>query len=124
MGNTATGIFIIFALIAGVVGFTTSLTGLHNIFQWSSSSLHTAATSSFTTWALTLLALGRVFEPYPHFIIASIFHELRMADSTLYGYCFLSVADLHVKRLNLAGLTPIWYASALILSNKKLLRFA
>ncbi|XP_057729970.1 membrane protein PM19L [Arachis stenosperma] len=58
MGNMATGFFIIFALIAGVVGFTTSLTGLHNISKWNASNLYAAAMSSMTTWALTLLAMG------------------------------------------------------------------
>ncbi|KAJ7954979.1 AWPM-19-like family protein [Quillaja saponaria] len=58
IGNMATGFLIIFSLIAGVVGFTTSITGLHNVFQWNAPNLHTAATSSLTTWALTLLAMG------------------------------------------------------------------
>ncbi|TKY54068.1 AWPM-19 protein [Spatholobus suberectus] len=58
MGNMTTGFFVIFSLVAGVVGFTTSLTGLHNIFQWNAPNLHAAAMSSLTTWALTLLAMG------------------------------------------------------------------
>ncbi|CAL5198784.1 unnamed protein product [Lathyrus oleraceus] len=58
MGNMTTGFFIIFTLIAGVVGFTTSITGLNNIFQWNAPNLNAAAMSSLTTWALTLLAMG------------------------------------------------------------------
>ncbi|CAJ1941204.1 unnamed protein product [Sphenostylis stenocarpa] len=58
MGNMTTGFFVILSLIAGVVGFTTSLTGLHNIFQWDAPNIHAAAMSSLTTWALTLLAMG------------------------------------------------------------------
>ncbi|KAF4358720.1 hypothetical protein G4B88_015071 [Cannabis sativa] len=58
MGNMATGFFIIFSLLAGVVGFTTSLTGLHNIFQWNGPNMHTASASSLLSWALTLLAMG------------------------------------------------------------------
>ncbi|KEH32229.1 ABA induced plasma membrane protein [Medicago truncatula] len=58
MGNMTTGFFIIFTLIAGVVGFTTSVTGLNNIFQWNAPNLNAAAMSSLTTWALTLLAMG------------------------------------------------------------------
>ncbi|CAK8563579.1 unnamed protein product [Lathyrus sativus] len=58
MGNMTTGFFIIFTLIAGVVGFTTSITGLNNIFQWNATNLNAAAMSSLTTWALTLLAMG------------------------------------------------------------------
>lgn len=58
MGNMATGFFVIFSLIAGVVGIGTSLTGLHNVFQWDHPSLHAAAASSLITWSLTLLAMG------------------------------------------------------------------
>ncbi|XP_028761035.1 membrane protein PM19L-like [Neltuma alba] len=58
MGNAATGVFILFSLIAGVVGFTTSLTGLQNVSSWRVPSLYAAATSSLTSWALTLLAMG------------------------------------------------------------------
>ncbi|XP_050374204.1 membrane protein PM19L [Argentina anserina] len=58
MGNMATGFFVIFSLIAGVVGIATSLTGLHNVFQWDVPSLHTAAASSLVSWCLTLLAMG------------------------------------------------------------------
>ena len=58
IGNMATGFFVILALLAGVVGFTTSLTGLHNVFQWNGPNLHAAAASSLVTWALTLLAMG------------------------------------------------------------------
>ncbi|KAF7837212.1 membrane protein PM19L [Senna tora] len=57
-GNMATGFFIIFSLIAGVVGFTTSLTGLQNVMQWNAPNLYAAAMSSFITFALTLLAMG------------------------------------------------------------------
>ncbi|XP_058731851.1 membrane protein PM19L [Vicia villosa] len=58
MGNMTTGFFIIFTLIAGVVGFTTSITGLNNIFQWNAPNLDAAAMSSLITWVLTLLAMG------------------------------------------------------------------
>ncbi|XP_057485198.1 membrane protein PM19L-like [Actinidia eriantha] len=57
-GNVATGFFVIFSLIAGVVGFVTSLTGIHNVIQWTAPNLHAAAASSLTTWSLTLLAMG------------------------------------------------------------------
>lgn len=61
MGNMATGFFVIFALIAGVVGVSTSVTGLTNVFQWDAPNLNTAAASSLLTWALTLLAMGSVY---------------------------------------------------------------
>ncbi|XP_055818151.1 membrane protein PM19L [Solanum dulcamara] len=57
-GNMATCFLIIFSLIAGVVGFITSLTGIHNVIQWNAPNLHAAAFSSLTTWLLTLLAMG------------------------------------------------------------------
>ncbi|KAM7462985.1 hypothetical protein LguiA_031106 [Lonicera macranthoides] len=57
-GNMATAYFVIFSLIAGVVGFTTSLTGIGNVIQWDAPNLHAAASSSLTTWSLTLLAMG------------------------------------------------------------------
>lgn len=57
-GNLATGFLIIYSLIAGIVGFITSLNGLHNLAQWDSSSQHAAAASSLISWLLTLLAMG------------------------------------------------------------------
>ncbi|GAV60890.1 AWPM-19 domain-containing protein [Cephalotus follicularis] len=58
IGNMATGHFVIFSLVVGVVGMTTSLTGLNNVLQWNLPNLNAAAFSSLTTWALTLLAMG------------------------------------------------------------------
>ncbi|KAH7522410.1 hypothetical protein FEM48_Zijuj07G0135400 [Ziziphus jujuba var. spinosa] len=58
IGNMATGFFVILSLLAGVVGFTTSLTGLHNVVTWNLSDLHTAAFSSLASLSLTILALG------------------------------------------------------------------
>ncbi|CAO2818716.1 unnamed protein product [Amaranthus hypochondriacus] len=57
-GNMATGFFIILSLLIGVVGMTTSLLGMFNVMEWSVASLYAAASSSFATWALTLLAMG------------------------------------------------------------------
>ncbi|GLT81484.1 hypothetical protein SLA2020_528670 [Shorea laevis] len=58
MGNLATGFFVIFTLIAGVVGIATSLTGIGNVLQWDRANLNAAAGSSLLSWALTLLAMG------------------------------------------------------------------
>ncbi|XP_065863461.1 membrane protein PM19L [Euphorbia lathyris] len=58
MGNMATGFFVLFSLLAGVVGIATSLTALHNLTQWNVSNLHAAAASSVTALSLTLLAMG------------------------------------------------------------------
>lgn len=58
MGNMATGFFVIFSLLAGVVGIATSITGITNTIQWNTSHLYSAAASSLITWSLTLLAMG------------------------------------------------------------------
>ncbi|KAI4317718.1 hypothetical protein L6164_025566 [Bauhinia variegata] len=57
-GNMATGFFIIFSLLAGVVGCATSLSGLLNIFKWNISDLYAASMSSIISWAFTMLAMG------------------------------------------------------------------
>lgn len=57
-GNLATGFVVIFSLIAGVVGFTTSITGVTNVLQWNAPNLNAAAASSLISWLLTLLAMG------------------------------------------------------------------
>ncbi|KAJ8467122.1 hypothetical protein OPV22_029674 [Ensete ventricosum] len=58
IGNLATGFFVIFSLISGVVGAATSLTGLQDVTSGSASSLLSAAASSVIAWGLTLLAMG------------------------------------------------------------------
>ncbi|MBA0830669.1 hypothetical protein Goarm_015187, partial [Gossypium armourianum] len=57
MGNMATGLFVIFSLIAGVVGVATSVTGVTNVLQWDAPNLGAAAASSLLTWTLTMLAM-------------------------------------------------------------------
>ncbi|XVF38115.1 hypothetical protein REPUB_Repub20aG0070700 [Reevesia pubescens] len=58
MGNMATGFFVFFSLIAGVVGVATSVSGLTNVIQWDAPNLSAATASSLLTWTLTLLAMG------------------------------------------------------------------
>lgn len=58
MGNEATGFMVIFALIAAVVGATSSLSGLHHLRVSTAHSLASSAASSMAAWALTLLAMG------------------------------------------------------------------
>lgn len=58
IGNLATGFFVIFALITGVVGISTSLTGLHDVGQGFPANMMSAAAASLVTWTLTLLAMG------------------------------------------------------------------
>ncbi|KAL3626196.1 hypothetical protein CASFOL_029745 [Castilleja foliolosa] len=57
-GNSATGFVVLLSLLAGIVGFTTSITGISNVIQWNAPNLHAAASSSLVSWLLTLLAMG------------------------------------------------------------------
>lgn len=58
IGNLATGFFVILSLLAGLVGIASSFSGLYDVLEWKPSSLLSAAASSLTAWALTLLAMG------------------------------------------------------------------
>ncbi|AES65810.1 hypothetical protein MtrunA17_Chr2g0303931 [Medicago truncatula] len=58
MGNAATGFFVTFALIAGVVGIGSLISGLNHIRSWTSESLPSAASVAAIAWALTVLAMG------------------------------------------------------------------
>lgn len=58
MGNGATGFFVIFALIAGVVGAASAIAGVNHIRSWNSDSLPAAASAAVIAWTLTLLAMG------------------------------------------------------------------
>lgn len=60
IGNAATGFFVIFAVIAGVVGAAAALAGFHHVRAWSPESLPAAVSSGFMAWTLTLLAMGYV----------------------------------------------------------------
>ncbi|KAL8139584.1 hypothetical protein V2J09_005605 [Rumex salicifolius] len=58
MGNMATGFFVIISLLAGVVGVTTSLTGVYDITSKRYSTHYPASFSSLIAWAITMLAMG------------------------------------------------------------------
>ncbi|XP_039125928.1 membrane protein PM19L-like [Dioscorea cayenensis subsp. rotundata] len=58
IGNAATGFFVLFSLIAAVVGAASMLTGINHISSWNNNSLASAASSAITAWSLTLLAMG------------------------------------------------------------------
>ncbi|KAF8075527.1 hypothetical protein N665_1089s0020 [Sinapis alba] len=58
MGNAATGFFVVFALLAGVVGAASTISGLSHIRSWTVGSLPSAAASATIAWTLTLLAMG------------------------------------------------------------------
>ncbi|KAJ7947234.1 AWPM-19-like family protein [Quillaja saponaria] len=58
MGNAATGFFVTFALLAGVVGAASAISGINHIRSWNADSLPSAASVAIIAWSLTLLAMG------------------------------------------------------------------
>ncbi|CAI9087902.1 OLC1v1022094C1 [Oldenlandia corymbosa var. corymbosa] len=58
MGNRATGFFVVFSLIAGVVGMASVFTGLNHLRFWDIDSLPAASSAAFIAWSLTALAMG------------------------------------------------------------------
>ncbi|XP_057494979.1 membrane protein PM19L-like [Actinidia eriantha] len=58
MGNAATGFFVLFALIAGVVGVASVISGLNHVRFWNIDSLPSATSTAAIAWSLTLLAMG------------------------------------------------------------------
>ncbi|KAL5712094.1 Membrane protein pm19l [Ranunculus cassubicifolius] len=57
-GNGATMFFLIFSILAGVVGVVSKLAGGNHIRAWRNDSLAAAASSSLIAWAVTALAFG------------------------------------------------------------------
>ncbi|OAY64621.1 hypothetical protein ACMD2_01944 [Ananas comosus] len=57
-GNGATFYFLVFAILAGVVGVVSKLAGVNHVRAWRNDSLAAAAASSIIAWAITALALG------------------------------------------------------------------
>ncbi|KAM1610470.1 hypothetical protein ACFXTN_020868 [Malus domestica] len=57
-GNGATMFFLIFSILAGVMGIASKLAGANHIRAWRSDSLAAAGSSAIVAWALTALALG------------------------------------------------------------------
>ncbi|CAM0144566.1 unnamed protein product [Urochloa decumbens] len=57
-GNGATFYFLVFAILAGVVGAASKLAGIHHVRSWRGDSLATSAASALTAWAITALAFG------------------------------------------------------------------
>ncbi|KAG0562514.1 hypothetical protein M758_9G104500 [Ceratodon purpureus] len=57
-GNTATQIFLLFVLVASMVGIASTLAGAHHLRIWRTESLAAAAAAATIAWTLTLLAMG------------------------------------------------------------------
>ncbi|KAJ3700887.1 hypothetical protein LUZ61_004592 [Rhynchospora tenuis] len=58
IGNFATGFFVIFAVIAGVVGAASCISGFNHMRFWNYDSLQPAASTGLIAWLLNLLAMG------------------------------------------------------------------
>ncbi|KAL1220487.1 Membrane protein PM19L [Cardamine amara subsp. amara] len=58
MGNAATGFFVMFALIAGVAGAASVISGVSHLQSWTTTSLPAAVSAATIAWSLTLLAMG------------------------------------------------------------------
>ncbi|KAI5670756.1 hypothetical protein M9H77_11120 [Catharanthus roseus] len=58
MGNAATGFFVVFSMIAGVVGVAACMAGLNHLRYWDVDSLPAAASAAAIAWSLTALAMG------------------------------------------------------------------
>ncbi|CAI9771214.1 unnamed protein product [Fraxinus pennsylvanica] len=57
-GNGATMIFLVFALLASVLGIVSKIAGGNHLRVWRNDSLAAAGSSSLVAWAVTALAFG------------------------------------------------------------------
>lgn len=57
-GNGATMFFLVFAILAGVVGVASKFSGGNHIRAWRNDSLAAAGSSALVAWAITALAFG------------------------------------------------------------------
>ncbi|KAG2533688.1 hypothetical protein PVAP13_9NG018700 [Panicum virgatum] len=61
-GNGATFYFLVFAILAGVVGAASKLAGIHHVRSWRGDTLADSAASALIAWAITALAFGLACE--------------------------------------------------------------
>lgn len=108
MGNAATGFFVVFAMIAGVVGVASCISGISHLRYWDIDSLPAAASAATISWSLTALAMG-----YNNTTISQLpFHfyskNLAFFLLTMSQNCSFFLLDLHAKRLNFISGMPVW----------------
>ncbi|KAI8009500.1 Membrane protein PM19L [Camellia lanceoleosa] len=63
-GNSATGFFLTFAILAAVIGIVSKFAGGNHIRAWRNDSLAAAGSSSLVAWAVTVLAFGKTISTY------------------------------------------------------------
>lgn len=115
MGNLATGFFIILSLLAGVVGFTCSITGLNNVFLWNAPNLHAAYASALASLSLTLLALG-LMPLLSHSVFT--WNLSFLLSSTFNSFMFIIVFLINVRcRFACKEINIGWTDSALVNSS-------
>ncbi|KAJ8438181.1 hypothetical protein Cgig2_033060 [Carnegiea gigantea] len=102
-GNMATGFFVIFSLLVGVLGMTTSLTGMYNLMQWSAAHLYAAAATSLATWALTLLAMGLASKEIDVSYTDSNMRTMEVIMIILSGTQMLCTGAIHASANGVAG---------------------
>lgn len=68
-GNPSTTFLLTFALIGGMIGACSLFAGLMHLRAWHGSTLASASSSAFISWAVTALAFG-----YPHFFLIPSTH--------------------------------------------------
>ncbi|KAD5960890.1 hypothetical protein E3N88_12362 [Mikania micrantha] len=62
-GNPSTTYMLEFGLLGGATGLCSLMIGLMHHREWGSSSLASASSSAFVSWAITAIALGRKYGP-------------------------------------------------------------
>ncbi|KAF8765690.1 hypothetical protein HU200_008190 [Digitaria exilis] len=107
IGNLATGFFVIFALIAGVVGISTSLTGLNDVSQGSPANMMSAAASALVAWTLTLLAMGLAFKEISISLRPASLRTLEAFTIILAGTQLLCAGSLHAGANEAILATPV-----------------
>ncbi|PUZ66088.1 hypothetical protein GQ55_3G278400 [Panicum hallii var. hallii] len=107
IGNLATGFFVIFSLIAGVVGISTSLTGLHDVNQGLPANMMSAAAAALVTWTLTLLAMGLACKEISVSWRPASLRTLEAFTIILAGTQLLCAASLHAGAHAAILTTPI-----------------
>ncbi|XP_047943899.1 membrane protein PM19L-like [Salvia hispanica] len=106
MGNAATGFFVVFSLIAGVVGVASAISGINHVCYWGKESLPAAAVGGTIAWSLTILAMGFAWKQIDlsrrnsRLITMEAFITILSATQLFY------IALIHASYVVAKGMTP------------------